>query len=83
MSISQPLHTSHSHSARPVIGVLLVHGFNGSRSDMAELQSILNAHDIVTVNMLLPGHGQRVQALFSVGWEDWVQAVRHELNLLK
>jgi len=83
MSISQPLHTSHSHSAQPVIGVLLVHGFNGSRDDMAELQSILNAHDIITVNMLLPGHGQRVQALFSVGWEDWAQAVRHELSLLK
>lgn len=83
MSLSQPLHASHSHSTQPVIGVLLVHGFNGSRGDMTELQSILNAHDIVTINMLLPGHGQRVRALFSVGWEDWAQAVRQELNLLK
>src|SRR5258708_1375444 len=54
MSISQPLHTSHSHSAQPVIGVLLVNGFNGSRYDMAALQRILNAHDIRLVKYVIP-----------------------------
>src|SRR5260370_34517761 len=70
MSISQPLHTSHSHSAQPVIGPLLVHGFNDSRDDMAEQPRILITHDIVTVTMLSPGHGQRLQALFSVAVAD-------------
>jgi carboxylesterase len=83
MKTPQSLHVSRSHSSQPVIGVLLVHGFNGSRTDLAELQSILDAHGIVTVNMLLPGHGVQVRDLFTVGWEDWAQAVRQELNLLK
>ena len=67
----------------PIIGVLLVHGLNGSTSDMAELQDILQTHGIVTKNMLLPGHGSKVKDMISVGWEDWVQAVRDELNLIK
>jgi carboxylesterase len=83
MTLSQTLHSSHKHSTQPVTGVLLVHGLNGSASDMAELQGILEARGIVTKNMILPGHGQRVRDLFAVGWEDWAQAVRHELNLLK
>jgi carboxylesterase len=72
-----------THPTRPVVGVLLVHGLNGSTSDMAELQEILQAHSMVAKNMLLPGHGSKVKDLFSVGWEDWAQAVRGELNLLK
>jgi carboxylesterase len=83
MTISQTVRSSHKHATQSVTGVLLVHGLNGSTSDMTELQSILEARDIVTKNMLLPGHGQRVRDLFTVGWEDWAQAVRHELSLLK
>jgi len=83
MTTSQTLYSSHKHSTQPATGVLLVHGLNGSTSDMAELQSILDAWGIVTNNMILPGHGQRVRDLFAVGWEDWAQAVLHELNLLK
>src|SRR5215831_16453238 len=67
----------------PVIGVLLVHGLNGSTTDMAELQEIFQVHNIVTKNMLLPGHGSKVRDMFSVGWDDWACAVRDELNLLK
>ncbi len=83
MTLSQTLPSSHKPSMQPVTGVLLVHGLNGSTSDMAELQGILEAQGIVTKNMILPGHGQRVRDLFAVGWEDWAQAVRLELNLLK
>jgi carboxylesterase len=68
---------------QPVIGVLLVHGLNGSTVDMAELQAVLHDHGIVTKNMLLPGHGSKIKDMLSVGWEDWSQAVRAELNLLK
>lgn len=83
MVTSQPLYDSYNQPAQPIIGVLLVHGLNGSTVDMAELQDILQAHGMVTVNMLLPGHGQRVRAMFSVGWDDWAQAVHRELKLLK
>jgi len=83
MTTSQTHHSFYNHETQPVIGVLLVHGLNGSTSDMAELHDILQARGIVTKNMLLPGHGQRVQDMFSIGWEDWAQAVRYELNQLK
>src|SRR5271157_3387201 len=75
--------TTPNQSTQLIIGVLLVHGLNGSTSDMVELQDVLQTHGIVTKNMLLPGHGSKVKDMFSIGWEDWAQAVRDELNLLK
>jgi carboxylesterase len=74
-----PLHSTKS----PVIGVLLVHGLNGCQSDMAEIEEVLQARGIITTNMLLPGHGVHVRELVPLGWEDWAQAVREELKLLK
>jgi len=50
---------------------------------MIELEEYLQAHGMVTYNMLLPGHGTRVQELMPLGWSDWAQAVRNELNVLK
>ncbi len=83
MTTSQtPKDTSHS-SQRPGIGVLLVHGLNGSRYDMAELETALQARGMVTNNMLLPGHGTQVRELMPLGWADWAQAVRAELAVLK
>ncbi len=39
---------------------------------------------MLTVNMLLPGHGMdHVRELMSLGWDDWAQAVRDELHVLK
>ncbi len=67
----------------PVIGVLLVHGLNGSRSDFVEMEAKLGAHGMVVVNMLLPGHGSRVRDLVLTGWDDWAKAVTEELNALK
>lgn len=69
--------------AKPVVGVLLVHGFNGSRNDMAELEGILRGHGMITVNMLLPGHGAGWRDLLETSWDDWAQAVHDELHLLK
>ena len=42
---------------KPVVGALLVHGLNGSRRDMAELEIALQERGWLTNNMLLPGHG--------------------------
>ena len=70
-------------SQKPLIGVLLLHGLNGSRHDMEELEMVLQDHGMLTSNMLLPGHGGRVRDMLSLGWHDWANAVRDELNALK
>jgi carboxylesterase len=81
---STPQRQSHSSTGdQPVIGVLLVHGLNGSRHDMAELAAVLRSHGMIAENMLLPGHGTRVRDMLPLGWPEWEQAVRHELKQLK
>ena len=61
-----------AHSAKqPLIGVLLVHGLNGSRRDFAELEVVLQDRGMLTHNMLLPGHGGNVRDMLSLGWHDW------------
>src|SRR2546425_8061458 len=68
---------------QPVIGVLLVHGMNGSRRDLAELEILLQELGMITHNMLLPGHGTHVRDMIPLGWEDWISAVHQELHVLK
>lgn len=68
---------------KPVIGVLLVHGLNGSRDDMQEIHDMLLAQGIVSVNLLLPGHGLPVSAMLPVGWPEWSEAVLHATQQLK
>lgn len=65
------------------VGVLLVHGLNGGRGDMRELAAFLADHGLLTENMLLPGHGTDVRDMLLVGWPEWAQAVRSELQWLK
>lgn len=71
------------NSTRPVVGVLLVHGLNGTTGDMSELEEIFQKQGFIAKNMLLPGHGTKVKDMFSIGWEEWAQAVHDELVLLK
>lgn len=83
MTTFQTQQSSSQDEKRPVIGVLLVHGFNGSRNDLAELEAYLQGCGMLTENMLLPGHGMRVRDLMSLGWDDWALAVREEVQRLK
>jgi carboxylesterase len=69
--------------ARPRIGVLLVHGLNGSKQDFAEIEGRLLERGMVVVNMLLPGHGSTVKEMLNTGWNDWSQAVIEEVRALK
>ncbi|HEY0757086.1 MAG TPA: alpha/beta fold hydrolase [Ktedonobacteraceae bacterium] len=57
-------------------GVLLVHGLNGSISDMSEIEEMLRKNGFVTRNLLLPGHGSHVRDMLQQGWPEWVAAVR-------
>lgn len=72
-----------TQAKKPVIGVLLVHGFNGSTRDMAEMEMVLQKHGMVTHNMALPGHGTHVKNMLAMGWKDWAEAVHAELLALK
>ena len=83
MTTSPIQYEMQTNSIRPVIGVLLVHGLNGTTGDMSELEEIFQKQGYIAKNMLLPGHGTKVKDMFSIGWEEWAQAVRDELNLLK
>src|SRR5437660_3281911 len=81
-----PTPQSQSHVStpgQPVVGVLLVHGLNGSRRDMAELTELLQSRGMIAENMLLPGHGTNVRDMMQLGWSEWAQAVRQELRQLK
>jgi carboxylesterase len=83
MITPQKQHNIRTSSTKPAIGVLLVHGLNGSTGDMAELEEVLQKQGIITKNMLLPGHGSKMKDMLSSGWEEWAQAVHDELSLLK
>jgi carboxylesterase len=67
----------------PVIGALLVHGLNGSQSDMTEVRDILLEHGILAETMLLPGHGSVVWDMIPLGWPEWTEAVHQKLLMLK
>ncbi|GER88451.1 esterase [Dictyobacter vulcani] len=65
------------------VGVLLVHGLNGGKGDMAELEAILQAHGLSTELILLPGHGTHVRDMLPIGWAEWAEAVRTALHRLQ
>lgn len=91
MTLSQPRRAGEGQPApeprrkTPIVGVLLVHGLHGSQDDMEGLDAHLRARGMLSVNMLLPGHGDglRVRERWMHGWEEWSQAVHDELTMLK
>ena len=83
-SQEQEVHSgSLSSSSQPGIGALLVHGLNGSKHDMVEIEEMLRAHDVMVENILLPGHGSHVRDMLPLGWPEWSAAVRSEFYALK
>src|SRR5260370_10733974 len=73
----------HSTERSLKIGVLFVHGLNGSTHDMDELVELLASAGLETRNMLLPGHGTHVRDMIPLGWTEWASAVQQEVSLLK
>lgn len=76
-------HRSSAHAVTSSVGVLLVHGLNGDRGDMAELTAGLAAQGFVTENILLPGHEADISAMLAAGWDEWAEAVHTELLALQ
>lgn len=64
-------------------GVLLIHGFTGSPSEMSLLASHLHKHNYTTYSVRLPGHSTTVEDLATTQYRQWLGAVEdgyHALN---
>ncbi|MGJ9411990.1 alpha/beta hydrolase [Aeromicrobium sp. CF4.19] len=60
-------------------GVLLSHGFTGSPASMVPWGRALAAHGHTVRVPLLPGHGTTWQQMNTTRWQDWYDALEHEL----
>jgi carboxylesterase len=56
-------------------GVLLIHGFTGSPSEMRPMGHYLAAQGYTVVGPLLPGHGTNWQDMARCRWQEWADAV--------
>lgn len=72
-----------SQPKSPAAGVLLIHGLNGSLTDMQEVETVLRKNNLMTRNLLLPGHGGHVREMLELGWPEWSKAVRAEFREMK
>jgi carboxylesterase len=70
-------------SASSKVGVLLIHGLKGSLRDLHEFEIALSKHNLVTRNILLPGHGGQMRELILHGWLEWAAAAHEEFRLLR
>lgn len=58
------------------VGVLLIHGFTSSPTEMRLLGAFLAEHGYAVSAPLLPGHGTEPADLNRQRWQDWVQEAR-------
>ncbi len=64
-------------------GVLLIHGFTGSPSEMRPMGQYLAQEGYTVVGPLLPGHGTTWQDLARCRWHEWTDAVEQAYQQLK
>jgi carboxylesterase len=65
------------------VGVLFVHGFTASASEMRSMaQVVAQSTGWRCKGILLPGHGTQVEDLKKTNGEDWVKAVQREHEAL-
>jgi carboxylesterase len=58
------------------VGVLLIHGFTSTPTEMRLLGAFLAEHGYAVSAPLLPGHGTEPADLNRQRWQDWVQEAR-------
>ncbi|SHG76409.1 carboxylesterase [Thermosyntropha lipolytica DSM 11003] len=65
------------------IGLLFIHGFTASPSEVLPVAQILHQKQKITVSgILLPGHGTHPAFLNQTTWQDWYRAVEQEASYL-
>ncbi len=70
------------HLKRGLPGVLLIHGFTGSTSEMAIIGNYFHQHGLTVLAPLLPGHGTTPEDLNTKRWQDWARHVEESLHQL-
>ncbi|MBQ7455659.1 MAG: alpha/beta fold hydrolase [Clostridia bacterium] len=79
----------HHENARPFFleggehAVLLTHGFTGTPAHMCPLGEYLHVQGFTVRGILLPGHGESIEAMKKASWEQWWQAERDAVFALK
>jgi carboxylesterase len=63
-------------------GVLLIHGFTATPSQMLPLGEALHKEGYTVLGVLLPGHGTTIDDMEKYRWNDWLKAVRDAFNVL-
>ena len=64
-------------------GVLLIHGFTGSPSELRFLGERLAAEGWTILAVRLSGHGSTPEELAKTSWEDWVQDAEEGVKQLR
>ncbi len=64
-------------------GVLLIHGYTGSPTEMRWIGDYLHARGLTVSGPLLPGHGTTPEAMNRCRWTDWTGHVEAALADLR
>ncbi|PTM56610.1 alpha/beta hydrolase [Desmospora activa] len=64
-------------------GILLIHGFTGTPSELRPLGEALRQQGYTVHAPLLPGHGTTPEELANTTWPDWWNAVRDAYQRLR
>jgi carboxylesterase len=64
------------------IGVLLLHGFTATTTEVRLLAENLHQSGLTTIAPLLPGHGTHPKDLNRVKWPMWVEKTKHSYEML-
>jgi carboxylesterase len=65
------------------VGVLLIHGFTGSPTELRPVAELLQQRGLTVLAPLLPGHGTRVEDMNRLHWESWTDHVEAALAWLQ
>lgn len=57
------------------VGVLLIHGYTGSPSEMRPMGEFLHKQGYTVKGILLKGHGETAEAMTLSNWRDWWESV--------
>lgn len=64
-------------------GVIVVHGFTGSPSEMRPLGEYLQTQGYTVLGPRLSGHGTNVNELSATRWLDWYRSIQDAYHLLQ